>query len=824
MTHVRCALCLSVLITGTPASAGATELGARAVLERETAVGPVLDPIGGEVLDAGDARRLPSGRHTAWHADHVFLSIINLQPGDGGTSRFDTPTLSAHGRSWTQQRWLLNGLEITDPARPGTPLVDIPDGAWDALAHRSLWTSRPGFEWRLDASARSGLAYGIRAGFGAALGGGVWIPKNFMDREPATEHGAPSTRRALGTVRELSLAARGGPLRLACEYALDEHEYPVTFFDGRGRARTDTAERTSLVGSYAFDLDGVPLEALVVWQSSERSNEGAQYRWPADLTGRAAGTGVVAQLASRARLAKWDLEVRAGYGYRTDDFAREGTDPLVTDLEGEWLWLWRPRFDESLSRWRGDLHATARRELADGSLRWDLVGGYAGLRSQTSTAAGVVGQTYERTTSGDETAFVTVYDPPRAAREWLGNGRLSATYATNAAGFHVEVVAAVDYHAAGTPRVLRLGSLAPAGGIATRRQVGGGELFALLRREPDAFTTEVSSFLDPARPSGRRYTWRDDGDGIPAPSEADALVARLGPAYHRATEGLRRPTSNQVAIGWRTPRFGPFRAVLTAAGRLHLDRYTVRYDDATAGEFERVDLTTDPDGAYRLPYASRGPHHAYARAGTPGGETYLLENDDRPDFWAGTELQLVTVGERSWFVNLTAAGYWNAGGAPFGVFPDRNDPGIVDPASADPNAQWGEYGRYDQDRSFSIKLLAGGRLWERLLAAATVRYRDGEPFVDFAVIEGLPQGPAPVMLRPRGKVRHTFHMSLDARVAYTLPFDAVAGLTATLAADLFNVLGSGTELLEDSRAGESFRRSLEMMPGRTGFVSLTLER
>ena len=42
----------------------------------------------------------------------------------------------------------------------------------------------------------------------------------------------------------------------------------------------------------------------------------------------------------------------------------------------------------------------------------------------------------------------------------------------------------------------------------------------------------------------------------------------------------------------------------------------------------------------------------------------------------------------------------------------------------------------------------------------------------------------------------------------------LSGLRAAILCDVFNLLGSGTEMLEDPRTGDQYRRSLEMMPGR----------
>jgi hypothetical protein len=70
----------------------------------------------------------------------------------------------------------------------------------------------------------------------------------------------------------------------------------------------------------------------------------------------------------------------------------------------------------------------------------------------------------------------------------------------------------------------------------------------------------------------------------------------------------------------------------------------------------------------------------------------------------------------------------------------------------------------------------------------------------------------------RGAARHTFHMGVDIRLRYRY---TMKGYHLTTSLDFFNVLGSGTEILEDSRTSSNFRRSLEMVPGRSAFLQLS---
>ena len=110
---------------------------------------------------------------------------------------------------------------------------------------------------------------------------------------------------------------------------------------------------------------------------------------------------------------------------------------------------------------------------------------------------------------------------------------------------------------------------------------------------------------------------------------------------------------------------------------------------------------------------------------------------------------------------------------------------MVDEASAGANNTINAWGRYDHDRSFSLKLLAGITPIEGLSFAIAARYRDGQPFTRIAIAQ-LPQGPTAIMAYQRGHVRHTFHMNWDLRARYAR---TVGPIDAALTVDVFNLWG-----------------------------------
>jgi len=100
------------------------------------------------------------------------------------------------------------------------------------------------------------------------------------------------------------------------------------------------------------------------------------------------------------------------------------------------------------------------------------------------------------------------------------------------------------------------------------------------------------------------------------------------------------------------------------------------------------------------------------------------------------------------------------------------------------------------------------------------RYRDGEPSTRQLVVEGSPQGPVILQTVSRGSPRCTFRLTWDLGLSYSLnlrPF------IITLLFDVYNLLDSRAEIIEDAYTGGYFRRPLEMVPGRSFMGQLRFE-
>ena len=786
------------------------------VLAAALCVGPTLDPISGVEVTSEDRAWLPSGRDLSSVADTWLVQVVNQQVSGGGITRFDPVRLGFHGNSWTQTRFLLNGLEINDPAYSGSPLVELPFGAWDRIQFQYQTSARPGFHITFAPEGeKPRLQSKVR--WGQPTGGGTWVPQGLMDREPATFHGATSTRRALSSALEGELhgghRSRTWALQMGMEHYEHLHHYP-TFRSDDASLLDDTASRSALVVGTGFSLGALPVQLVAAMQQHRRSHEGAEFRWPEAYTKSVRQRALVVQGTTH-----WGaLTFKTGLGLARDDQERHGDDPLVRDLETEWMWLERPRLAQDVQRWRfdGDIRWRAPHRLG-GVVDWELGARlqYSEVETTSDPSDVLRATTYERgETLAAQAVSLTQYEPSSARTQWWRSVRPEAAFSGEFEGVAWRGDIALVSASLGVPEEDLLRHTTVEAGLSLRRDLGDFELFGVARRAPEALTIEVARFLDPHSPSGSRYRWSDDnGDGLPSVDEAGALMNRTGGRYHDLASGLTHPTRNLFSLGMKTPRFGPFVFIITTHFRWLLNRYTVRYAPEGEPQYTSVAME-DPGGSHKLlTVYEREP-------GGEGEERYGLTNAARSDFYFGTELQLKTEGVSGWFLNLSASGYLSQGSGAFGSFPDRNDSGILHEISADPNARVNQRSRYDHDRAFGINLLGGVEVWRDLRAALALRYRDGEPMTRYFVTR-LAQGAVPIMADERGAPipRHTFHMTLDTRLSHGISLGDWRG---TLSLDCLNLLGSGTELLEDIRSGPTWRKSLEMVPGRAVLVNLEL--
>jgi hypothetical protein len=286
-----------------------------------------------------------------------------------------------------------------------------------------------------------------------------------------------------------------------------------------------------------------------------------------------------------------------------------------------------------------------------------------------------------------------------------------------------------------------------------------------------------------------------------------------GGQYHRVDPALELPSKNEFYLGLKSPFANLWETTFSIHGKQHVNLLTVKYApdfDAGISEVSRSDISTGI--GFNRDASSAGKEH------------YILTNQSEPAYYAGMEIQLLKKesADSKWFINFTIGAYLQQAKTVIGNGPDYNDIGQISESSADPNKQINTLARTDFDRAYVIHFLFGFHPFKNMSVSNILRYRDGEPFGQIYIVEGLNQGPTIIQNQersqpPLGMPRFTFFTSWDIRLLYKVP---VLSGKINISFDIFNVLNLHTELSENTFYGEAWRDPLESSMERSFKIAL----
>lgn len=777
---------------------------------------------------------LPNARHTSDVLDVMFIAPVGAQIGGSGLDLFDPARVAVHGRSVTQLRYAWGAVDITDPARPGQPLVDMPIGAWDHLVLHALWSERPGVIF-LSPTQRSadGPQHPLVRVQGSQsngdVGGGLWWPNSWFDRNDARDFGAPSTRRALTLAREAELnmvvPLMQGTLFILGERLEHRHRYLTT--SGPEALTRDTA-----LLAFSHPVGAWPLDIRALYQLRHRDQDGGSLRFDDSQVQQQTGRGWLVQGETEGAVGPWaTMRIAVGAGGRSDDATSAAGSAVSADIEDTWLLLGRPTPPEKLQRWtlNGEIKLSflpeakslwldedRQRQGMDPALHLLASASVAKYHRRANAAYPIEG---ERFGALGITMRVPQADQSGVIVQHAVRTGFESHWPLGAPGRTLDISGGIDLSGVSDGGGLLTQSAGPGAGAMLQWRSRGFDNFVMVRREPELITAQVADFLGEIGPRGSVHAWDNaNGDAVPDADEMGARLGGYGSGVHTKDAQLRRPGHTQVALGSTSPKFGGLRVGLRGVGHLLSGRYTVVGQGAQPNRPTTFD---DPGGDGRGEVRGPGGGQQLTVYGGPRQpDVYALTNDNKPAYYLGLEAEVRAEPHPKYFFSVLGATYFTRTAAPFGSFADRNDPGIISEASATLNDRLNGYGRSDSDRAFALKILAGVRPLAGLSLGLAARYRDGQPFTRVVVDPSLPQGPTAVMAVARGKVRHTALMLWDMRLRYET--ERLRPLGITFNCDVYNLLNSATEIAEDPRTGPTFRRALEAIPGRALWVGVAL--
>jgi hypothetical protein len=796
--------------------------------------GPVARPPAPPPADQTTlARDLPSSGN-AWSFLETAEPMSTLDRIDGAGLYLGTPgRFSIRGASWTQNAFLLDGVDLTDPLHGGTPLL-LPDvDAFEAVEITSelapVEDAAPGVTMTLvPREPRPSWSGTVRGG---GLGSGL---------QAHLPSGSPPAIARFGWLADASAVASGPLAGERLHLLISGHVARARRFEREDPAALD-ARLVSGAGDLAYrPSDHDRLGLLVAAQAVERPFAARARFFGAPVLESAHAFGTVLRwkrAGERSTASAFGGFWTGGFEPKTD--GREPSRPIERLLVGPMPDLVFPAHSRRSTWTFGGSFAP--RTSPHGSLFHAPRLGFEVRRAWTSEAPGP-----------DTPIPETIDGLPARVWDYRWAGSDSRRHLLDLAGWGAErltwgdrlsVEAGLRFErttaaASGASQGVSWTALLPR--VSARLRLTDTGRLTLLGGWGEyrhRLLLDALAFGDPNAPQASVYRWTDaNGDGEYEPDERGNLVARVGPgapdgALAAIDPRLRAPRTRELVAGLEASIGGGVVASFRAFDRretnlvepvdvgVSASGYTVRYLPDPGGDL------VGPEDDQQLPVFDR-------RQGTFGLDRYLLTNPPGDTgLFQGVELRAEkTVGRRLALLAGATAYRTEIRGANRGFGVTENDQGVLGELYGDPNAGTYSKGRGYFDRAFTIKIAATWRAPGDWRLGLDARYQDGQPFGRLLVVENLAQGPELVPATSRGQsfgraaTTDPEGRPLDAdghRFSYTLTVDvrvekgfALGPRRLALVVEAFNLLGTRNEVEEDVIWGPDFRDPTAVQPPR----------
>jgi len=751
---------------------------------------------------------LPSSR-SPWGlietADHMTI-VDRIQ--NGGLYLGEPELLGSLGTSWTQTGYAFDGLDVTNPARTGTPLLYLDTRL---LSSVEVMTALP----PVDAAGGGATVALLPRAPAGRWGGSIFaggIPGAWQ-ADPGTEE-APAIAHFEGAAE--AGAILGGPLGSGGS--------GIVFSGRRAGARRFEREAPLLLETR---LTSLFMHAIVRTAADSRLRV-------------AAGTDAVFRpFAGRLRFPDRSVSVNDQYWHAHATWER--SRGAVWNITGGWSRL-TSGAPETESPTVGVIE-----RLRDGPVLETVLpaGGAAQrlnavmrVRPDLSRVSGGrqtldLGASVSRTASSEDAMPRAVVGelvdgiPARAwdfswggattsrhgteLAAWVNDRIDIGSRATLTAGLRAEYMSAAGQD---NPQGISWASLLPRAALQVNLTSGGGLSFhGGYARLGHRLPLDYLAYGDTSAPTGSVYRWFDNGDRRLQLTEIRTLVAKAGPGIGSISPELERPYTDEFALGFQA-RFGPSWR-LRAIGLERKQRRLVAPVNVgvTAADYT-VRMIPDRGNDFFNPIDDRLLPVYDRKASSFGNDRYELTNpEDHTGTQVGVDFALERVFDGRWYMTIGfSAQRSDAYAGNPGFLVNENDWGVLGELFLNPNAQSYARGRQFVERGYIGKVSGGFVTRDGFHFGAVARYQDGQHFARMVVVPDLNQGAEAIGAYTRGHSRFTFTFTLDARLEKRFAIGAHGGVAVV--AEAFNLLNSAIEVEEDPVVTREFRATTAVQPPR----------
>ncbi len=798
------------------------------------------------ILTRRDQEAFPSGNNVWNLIENQDLSATSNRIDVGGLWTGIPALWSGRGSaSWTQTAYLLNGMDLTDPYRTGTPLfypdffnwdylrlvnADFPLQAWAPGAYFDILTPVEGRRWH----------GGLQA---------FYSDKSFSSNNitPALQEEHLFDNDTLRRLADFNVRL-SGPVSSRVSFSLCLTSQTLS----RHVAEFAPDDESSILAGTAglkLDLpDGSALRLIWTGQNVRENYRGAARRVDPAATLKARDTFNVLQALWEKRFSS-SHSLRAGLGFAAGDLSSD----FQADAEGP------NRSDIFLGRDQGAAAEADQGQrlivnaFADGQallgesasihhlLQYGLKLGYASASTDRTVLDGLRlvffdGQPLEvirfnAPVTEREAAFhLNIY-----AGETLFLGRLLSVSAGVNLGLTrgwvpSSTAAAQPGWEALTPsrggKVTWL-NLSPR--FAVDLPLSSSRLSFIrisAARYDFALPLSYLGYGNPGALGGLAYAWTDtNGDGRFQSGEAGALLRREGPLFGEVDTNLKPPSVDELMIAlnfdlgkrWTFTFSGFLRETRNLVAALNTGVPFSSYDGFTLHEPGDNGVAGDYDDLTFTVFNQRPE--------TLGRDFYLLTNADassRVSRYRGADITFVKRpgGAFDFFFSfqaIEAIGSANPGNTEL-----ENDDGVIGSLYADPNTLINAKGRLRYDRGFTVRTGFSFKTFAGIRVGTVVKYYDGQPFARKIIVTGFNQGPFYIMAHPRGVARYEYNRTVDVRIEKAF---ALGPTRLRLMLDGFNIFNRNLATQENEWTGPDWplRFATEIQSPRLFRLGLAFE-
>jgi len=334
------------------------------------------------------------------------------------------------------------------------------------------------------------------------------------------------------------------------------------------------------------------------------------------------------------------------------------------------------------------------------------------------------------------------------------------------------------------------------------------------------------SYGNPDAPGRLVYAWNDEnGDLIYQEDERGALLRREGPFYSAIDPNIKRPFTDEFTVSFiHDFSFGWF---FTLAGFLRMTKNLAETINTGVlpGDYRPVSFYDEGDD--RIPGTTDDlTITVYDQNGeTLGHDFFLLTNPDassRISKYQGVDLTLIKKYSRKFFFFLAFTATYAVATTSPGNSEWENDDGVIGLLYDNPNAAINARGRPRFDRAYTGRIGLSFPVPFGTRLGAVVKYYDGQPFARKIIVMGLNQGPFYIQAHPRGVSRYEYNMTVDVRLEKEFKWKKG---TLRIIIDGFNIFNRNLATAENEWTGPEFplRFATEIQSPRVFRIGLNYE-